>query len=317
MKKNKKIKNLAIVGMLATSLIFTATACGNKAGNGSGTQQPTKKLSGEVIVDGSSTVFPITEAVAEEFSKINTDVKVPVGVAGTGGGMKKFIKGEIDICDASRAIKDTELADAQKNGIGFTEFKIAYDGITVVVNKNNTWASTMTVDELKKVWEPESKIKTWKDIRPQWPNEPIKLYGPGTDSGTFEFFTEEIVGKKNAIRKDYTPSEDDNVLVQGIAGDKNAMGFFGYAYFLENQAKLKAIDIDTGSGAVKPSFDTIKSLTYKPLSRPLYIYVSNKAMQKEQVKEFVKFYLTEGTKIIKDVGYVPMDDYSAEVAKIK
>jgi phosphate transport system substrate-binding protein len=318
--KKYTLKKFLVVTTLVAALVLTA-ACGSTAENNSNGiesgQTEKMALSGEIKVDGSSTVFPITEAVAEEFNKIYPDVRVPVGVAGTGGGMKKFVTGEIDICDASRAIKQEEADKAKANNIEYVEFEVAYDGITVVINKENDWAKSITTADLKKIWEPDSKVMKWKDVNPTWPDAEIKLFGPGMDSGTMEFFTEKINGKAKEIRKDYTPSEDDNVLVQGITGDKNAMGFFGFAYYVENKDSLGEVAIDTGSGAVMPSFDTIKKLTYKPLSRPLYIYVNKKALEKEHVKAFINFYLTEGTKLVEDVGYVPLDDYAKEIDKLR
>ncbi|NJD04382.1 MAG: PstS family phosphate ABC transporter substrate-binding protein, partial [Ruminiclostridium sp.] len=250
---------------------------------------------------------------------LNKDVKVSVGIAGTGGGMKKFYAGQIDICDASRPIKQEEIDAAKKNGIEYTEFKVAFDGLSVIVNKGNDWVKSLTVDQLKAMWEPDSKIKTWKDMDASWPAEPIKFYSPGTDSGTFEYFTEEITGKKGAIRTDITPSEDDNVLVTGVANDKNAIGYFGYAYYLENKDKLKIVPVDSGAGPVEPAFDTIKNGTYKPLSRPLFIYVNNKKLAEDHIKEFIRYYLTEGKALVGDVGYVPLEDaaYETELVKIK
>ena len=303
--------------------MLLSVACaqqGEPKGQGTeSTQEAAKALSGEINIDGSSTVYPITAAVAEEFAKLNKDVKVSVGVAGTGGGMKKFYAGQIDICDASRPIKQEEIDAAKKNSIEYTEFKVAFDGLSIVVNKENDWLKSLTVDQLKAMWEPDSKIKTWKDIDASWPAEPIKFYSPGTDSGTFEYFTEEITGKKGAIRTDITPSEDDNVLVTGVANDKNAIGYFGYAYYLENKDKLKIIPVDGGAGPVEPTFDTIKNGTYKPLSRPLFIYANNKKLTEDHIKEFIRYYLTEGKALIGDVGYVPLEDaaYETELAKIK
>jgi len=320
----KNLLKTVIASTVVLSMLIAA-GCGTKTGTPSTTGTPTaqkaaesaKKLSGEIKIDGSSTVFPITQAVVETFNQTNKDVKIPVGVAGTGGGMKKFVSGEIDIADASRKISDSEKETAKKNGIEYVEFQIAYDGISVVVNKSNTWIDKITTADLKKIWEPNSSIKKWSDLNSSYPNAEIKLYGPGMDSGTMEYFTEEINKKKMDIRKDYTPSEDDNVLVQGITGDKNAMGFFGYAYYFENKDKLKVLSIDAGTGAVTPDFKTIKDGTYKPLGRPLFIYVNSKSLEKDHVKEFVKYYISDGTKLIQDVGYVPMDDYSKELAKIK
>ena len=292
---------------LGLSIVMAATllvGCGGKTEE----KKPAaagKKLAGSVKIDGSSTVFPISEAMAEEFRKINPDVKVTVGESGTTGGMKKFVPGEIDIADASRPIKKAEVEGVQKRGDDVIELPIAYDGLSVVIHKDNTWAGTMTVAELKKLWEPTSTVKKWSEIRAGWPDQPIKLYGPGTASGTFEYFTEVIVGKSKSSRADFTASEDDNVLVKGVAGDKNALGYFGYVYYLHNKDKMKVVSIDTGKGAVTPSEQTIKDGTYKPLSRPIFIYVSKKALERPEVKEFVKFYLSNATKLIPQVGYVP------------
>ena len=292
---------------LGLSIVLAATllvGCGGKTEE----KKPAatgKKLSGTVKIDGSSTVFPISEAMAEEFRKVNPDVKVTVGESGTTGGMKKFVPGEIDIADASRPIKKEEVDGVKKRGDDVIEFPIAYDGLSVVIHKDNTWAGTMTVAELKKLWEPTSTVKKWSEIRDGWPDQPIKLYGPGTASGTFEYFTEVIVGKSKSSRADFTASEDDNVLVKGVAGDKNALGYFGYVYYLHNKEKMKLVSIDAGKGAVVPSEQTIKDGTYKPLSRPIYIYVSKKALERPEVKEFVKFYLNNASKLIPQVGYVP------------
>ncbi len=262
--------------------------------------------SGLVKVDGSSTVFPLTEAVAEEFNKKFPNVRVMVGVSGTGGGFKKFTAGEIDISDASRAIKKEETEMASKNNIEYFEIPVSFDGIVVVTNKNNSWAKTMTVAELKRVWEPESKVKTWKDVRPEWPNRAIKLYGPGTDSGTFDYFTEAIVGKSKSSRSDYSKSEDDNVLVQGVAGDLDSLGYFGHSYYMENVKKLNAISIDNGKGPVEGTEANIGNGTYAPLSRKIYIYVSKTAAKREEIKEFVKFYIENAAMLAKEVGQVAL-----------
>lgn len=334
--KKKLIPMLLILALMTISL----AACGTKntdeqpaTGTPSNTDSQTDTatptdtpntdesngLSGEIIIDGSSTVFPITEAITEEFTKINPDVNIPIGVSGTGGGFKKFVIGEIDINDASRPIKDSEKEEATANGIEYVEFTIAYDGLSVLVNPANDFVDSLTVEELNALWNPDSTVKTWKDLRPEWPDEEIKLYGPGTDSGTFDYFTEEINGESGAIRTDFTPSEDDNILVQGIAGDKNALGFFGFAYYVENQDKLKAVKIDNGNGPVEPTFETIKDGSYAPLSRPIYIYVTKEALSQDHVKAFVEYYLTEGTSLIPDVGYVSLEDavYEQELNKLK
>jgi len=302
------IKRSAIALTFAFSIPFMS-ACGS-SGSTSG-------LIGTIKIDGSSTVFPITQAVVENFIYSNRDVRIPVGVAGTGGGMKKFVTGEIDICNASRQISDSEKETAKKNGIDFVEFKVAYDGISVVVNKENNWIDSISTEDLKKIWEPNSKIVKWSDLNPSYPDEKIRLYGPGMDSGTTEYFTEEINKKKMAIRKDYTPSEDDNVLIQGVMGDKYSMGYFGFAFYTENKENLKVLGISTGKEAIKPSFDTIKNGSYKPLGRPLFIYVNKKSMEQAAMKEFLKYYFDGSKEHITEVGYVPLDDYSAEIAKIK
>lgn len=276
-----------------------------------------EKLGGKIVIDGSSTVYPITMAVAEEFKNEQPDVEVSVAMSGTGGGMKKFVAGEIDICDASRPIKQEEIDQAKAKGIDFIELEVAYDGISVVVNKDNTWVDTITTAELNKIWAKDSKIKTWKEVNPSWPDEPLKLYGPGTDSGTFEFFTEKINKVAKESRTDYTPSEDDNVLVQGIAGDKAAMGYFGFAYYEENTDKLKVLKIDDGKGPIEPTAKSIKDKTYSPLSRPLFIYINKAKMDLPEVKAFVNYYIDNAATLSAEVGYVPLDNYDAIKEKIK
>jgi phosphate transport system substrate-binding protein len=307
MKKLISKKSVLLLSLLALTLAFTG--CGQKE------VESNSKLKGEIRIDGSSTVFPITEAIVEEFNMEEPNVKIPVGVSGTGGGFKKFIAKETDISNASRPIKDEEAENAKNAGVEYTEFKVAYDGLSVLVNPENTWVDYLTVEELATIWMPDSKVKTWKDIRSDWPDEKIKFYAPGTDSGTFDYFTEEINGESGAIRSDFTGSEDDNVLVQGIAGDKNALGFFGFAYYEENQDKLKIVPIDNGNGAITPTFDSIKSGEYAPLSRPIFIYVNNESLKREEVKGFVKFYLENAKNIVPEVGYVslPEDEYKTEL----
>jgi phosphate transport system substrate-binding protein len=273
-----------------------------------------------IAVDGSSTVFPITEAMAEEFQKANRGTKVTVGIGGTGGGFKKFCRGEIDIADASRPIRDSERADCKKNNVEFIELPIALDALTVMVNPRNDWAKDMTVAELKKIWEPEAqgKILNWKQVRDSFPDRPLKLYGAGVDSGTYDYFTAAIVGKEHSSRGDFTASEDDNVLVQGIAGDVNALGFFGLAYYLENKNKLKAVAIKAkdDAKAVEPSVETARDGSYQPLSRPIFIYVSRKSAEtRPEVALFVEFYLDKknALKLVKEVGYVPLPDNAYDV----
>jgi phosphate transport system substrate-binding protein len=275
-----------------------------------------------IQIDGSSTVFPITEAVAEEFQKSKKGkVKVTVGIAGTGGGFKKFCRGETDVQDASRPILKQEMEACKGAGIEYFELPVAYDALTVMVNPKNDWAGSMTVAELKKIWEPgaQGKITNWNQVRPNWPNAPLKLFGAGADSGTFDYFTEAIVGKAKSSRGDFTASEDDNVLVQGIGNDRNALGYFGFAYYVENQKKLKAVAIDGGKGPVVPSPKTVEDGSYQPLSRPIFIYVAKKSMDKPDVKEFVEFYLKNAPKLVKDVKYValPQSAYSVGLDHLK
>ncbi|MFH1014428.1 MAG: PstS family phosphate ABC transporter substrate-binding protein [Nitrospirota bacterium] len=264
-----------------------------------------------IKIDGSSTVYPITEAVAEEFQKAKRgSVKVTVGISGTGGGFKKFCRGEIDISDASRPILKKEMDLCKENGIEYIELPVAYDGLAVMVNPKNNWVKSMRVDELKKIWEPAAQgtITKWNQVKAEWPDTPLKLYGAGVDSGTFDYFTEAIVGKAKSSRGDFTASEDDNVLVQGIAGDKNALGFFGLAYYEENKNKLKLVPIvnpKTGK-EVLPTEQTVMDGTYQPLSRPIFIYVSKKAVEKPEIKEFVEYYLKNAAKLVQQVKYVPL-----------
>ena len=273
-----------------------------------------------IAIDGSSTVFPITEAMAEEFQKANAGVKVTVGIAGTGGGFKKFCRGETDISDASRPITEKERADCKAANVEYIELPIALDALTVIVNPKNDWAKELTVAELKKVWEPEAqgKITNWKQVRDSFPDRPLKLYGAGTDSGTYDYFTAAIVGKEHSSRGDFTASEDDNVLVQGVAGDVNALGFFGLAYYLENANKLKAVAIKPkdDAKAVMPSVEAARDGSYQPLSRPIFIYVSKKSIEsKPEVAKFVEFYLDKknALKLVKEVGYVPLPDKAYDV----
>jgi phosphate transport system substrate-binding protein len=262
-----------------------------------------------VKVDGSSTVFPITEAVAEDFQIAKRGaVRVTVGISGTGGGFKKFCRNEIDIVNASRPITQLEMDACKEAGVQYIEMPIAFDALTVVVNPKNTWSKTITVEELKKIWEPgaQSNIVSWNQINPEWPDKKIKLYGPGADSGTFEYFTEAVVGKAKSSRGDFTASEDDNVLVQGVASDIYALGFFGFAYYVENSKKINAVAIDNGSGGVLPSAASVENNSYKPLSRPIFIYVNAKSAEKAEIKEFVNFYMQNATELVKEVKYFPL-----------
>jgi phosphate transport system substrate-binding protein len=265
-----------------------------------------------IKIDGSSTVFPITEAVAEEFQKAKKgDVKVTVGISGTGGGFKKFCRGETDISNASRPILKKEMEDCKAAGIKYVELPIAFDALTVVINPKNSFIKSLTVEEMKKMWEPsaQAKVTKWNQVNASWPDQSLKLFGPGADSGTFDYFTEAVVGKSKSSRGDFTASEDDNVLVQGVARDTGALGYFGFAYYVENKDKLKAVPIVNKAGkAVEPSMDNVINGSYEPLSRPIFIYVNAKSAEKPEVREFVEFYLKNGGKLAKEVKYVPLTD---------
>jgi len=266
-----------------------------------------------VKIDGSSTVYPISEAVAEEFQKMKRGaIKVTVGISGTGGGFKKFCRGETDISDASRPISAKEMKACAEAGIKYVELPVAFDALTVVINPKNSWIKELKVEELKKMWEPgaQAKVTHWNQINPAWPNAPLKLFGPGADSGTFDYFTDAINGKEKASRGDFTASEDDNVLVQGVSRDVNAIGYFGLAYYVENKDKLKAVPIvdKGGSRAVSPSLETVMDGSYQPLARPIFIYVSDKALAKPEVREFIEYYIKHAPQLVKEVGYVPLSN---------
>jgi phosphate transport system substrate-binding protein len=285
-----------------------------------------EKLAGDILVDGSSTVYPITEAMAEEFGKLHPDTRVTVGISGTGGGFKKFCAGETDISDASRPIKPSEAEACAANNIEYIELPVAYDGLAVMINPENDWAETMTVEELKMLWEPaaQGKIMRWNQIRPDWPDEEIHLYGAGTDSGTYDYFTQAIVGEEGSSRGDFQASEDDNVLVQGIAGDPLALGFFGVAYYQENKDILKLVAIDdedptNGDGPILPSEETVNNGTYQPLARPIFIYVRQEAAERPEVDGFIDFYLNpeNATTLVREVGYIPLPTNIIELAKTR
>lgn len=316
MSNSRRGSRIRIGSAMLAILALAGVAC-SKSEPSTGTL-----LSGPVFADGSSTVFPITQAVAEEFSKeVNAkDVKVTVGTSGTGGGFKKFCKGETDISDASRPIKDSERADCVKNGITDpVELTIAIDGLSVVTNPSNTFVDCLTTAELKKIWEPGSKVSNWSQVRAGFPNKALKLYGPGTDSGTFDYWTAEINGKEKASRTGYVASENDNELVSGISGDAGGLGYFGFAYYEENAQKLRLLGVDDGGGCVKPSKETINGGTYKPLSRPLFIYVSKKSLTKPQVVGFIDYFLENVNELVDSVGYIPLPaaQLDAEVAEWK
>ncbi|GAA4210105.1 hypothetical protein GCM10022252_77470 [Streptosporangium oxazolinicum] len=287
-----------------------ATASSAEAGAGAA-------LSGEIKIDGSSTVAPLTQAASELFGEEQPQVKVPVGTSGTGGGFERFCAGETDISNASRPIKDEEKAACDAKGIKFTELTVAVDALTVVVPKENDWVTCLTTDQLKKMWEPaaEGKVKTWKDVDAKFPAEELKLYGPGTDSGTFDYFTGEINGEEGASRKDYSPSENDNDIVTGVEGAKGGLGYFGFTYFEENAEKLKAVEIDSGSGCVAPSVEAAQGGKYTPLARPLFIYPATTAVKRPEVTAFLDYYAANINAIAKDAKFIPLNP--EQEAKLK
>ncbi|WP_326644383.1 PstS family phosphate ABC transporter substrate-binding protein [Streptosporangium sp. NBC_01755] len=309
----------------AALVVSLAAACGGDAkpssdGSTSSAAPATEAgaaLSGEVKIDGSSTVAPLTQAASELFGEEQPQVKVPVGTSGTGGGFEKFCAGETDISNASRAIKDEEKAACEAKGITFTELTVATDALTVVVSKENDWVTCLTTDQLKKMWEPasEGKVKTWKDVDAKFPAEELKLYGPGTDSGTFDYFTDEINGEEGASRKDYSPSENDNDIVTGVSGAKGGLGYFGFTYFEENVDKLKAVEIDSGSGCVAPSVEAAQGGKYTPLARPLFIYPSAVAVKRPEVAAFLDYYASNINAIAKDAKFIPLN--AEQEAKLK
>lgn len=262
-------------------------------------------LFGAVRIDGSSTVYPITEYIAERFMELYPGVRVYAGISGTGGGFERFVRGEIDINSASRPIKPEEAEAASSRGIGWVEIPIAIDGVVVVVNPENTWVECLTIDQLRAIWEPESRVRKWSDLDPSWPDEEIRLYGPGPDSGTFDFFTSVVVGVEGASRSDYIASEDDNVLVEGVSREKYSLGYFGLAYYLENRERLKAVAIDAGGGCVYPTIESVASFEY-PLSRPLFLYVRLDSLERPEVRLFVSYYLENAGEAARAVGFVPL-----------
>lgn len=295
-------------------MVMGLASCGGGSDTSGEGDSETAELSGDIKIDGSSTVFPLSEAVAEEFLYEQPRVKVTVGSSGSGAGFTKFSRGETDISDASRAIKESETAACEEGGVSYYEITVALDGIAVVVNPDNTWATDITVAELQMVWNPESTVMLWSDIRADWPAEEVHLFGPNTAHGTYDFFTEEIMGESGASRSDYNAVSDYNVAVQGIASDKNALGYFGLAYYQENSDKLKLVPVDNGNGAVSPSLETVKDGSYAPLSRPLFIYVSGTAAARAEVQEFVGFYIENAGELAKEVGYIPLPDAEYEAA---
>ena len=291
-----------------TPVLLAAVGCACVALVAAAPSQDAASLKGAIKVDGSSTVYPITQAAAEGFSEEASRVRITVGVSGTGGGFKRFCAGEIDIADASRAIKSSEIEAAAKAGIEFVELPVAFDGLTIVVNPKNSWCSSLTVEQVTKIYSATGGVKTWKDLDPSWPNKTIKVYSPGTDSGTFDYFKETVVGKDGAVRSDMSVSEDDNVLVRGVAGDEGAVGFFGCAYYFENKDKVKALSIDGGKGPIAPSLATIEDGSYAPFSRPLFVYVNKKSAERPAVAAFIAYYIKNASKFVNEVGYVKLPD---------
>ena len=290
-----------VTAVALLSIPLALAACGDDGGTGG------SDLSGSIRADGSSTVGPLTEAAAEGFQGENAGVKVTVGTSGTGGGFEKFCAGETDLSDASRPIKDDEeVPVCKKNGVEYGEAQVANDGITLVVNPENDWAECLTVDQLKTIWSKGSKVKSWKDVDPKFPDEELKLFGPGTDSGTFDFFTAEVNGEEGNSRTDYSATEDDNVTVQGVAGSKGGLGYYGLEYAKQNADKNKIVEVDAGSGCVEPTTETVQSGEYKPLSRPLFVYASRKAIARPEVKAFMDYYLQNIDELSEQAQFVPM-----------
>jgi phosphate transport system substrate-binding protein len=296
-----RIINITIAVVLTAIL----AACGQESTHDHANHED-HILNGAIKIDGSSTVFPISEAVAEEFRAVQPKVRVSIGVSGTGGGFKKFVAGDIDINNASRHIKEGEKEKAKAANIDYLELAVAYDGLSIIVNKDNDFVDYITVAELKKIWEPGSTVSKWSQVRDEWPDKEIKLYGPGADSGTFDYFTKAINGKEGASRPDYAASEDDNVIVNGVSGDLYSLGFFGFAYYEANKDKLKIVPVDGGKGPIAPTVTTINNGTYAPLSRPVFIYVSVPSLAEETVQVFVKFYIDNAADLAQQVGYIPL-----------
>jgi phosphate transport system substrate-binding protein len=302
---------------LTLAIALVATACGGGDDGGGTTTGGGTQLSGTINIDGSSTVAPLSEAAAELFQEQNSGVRVTVGTSGTGGGFEKFCAGETDISDASRAIEDDEKQACESKGIKYEEVQVANDGLSVVVNNENTWANCLTVAQLKTIWDKGSKVNNWNQVDPSFPNEPLKLFGAGTDSGTFDYFTGAINGEEGRSRSDYSATEDDNVTVTGVSGSKGGLGYFGLSYLQENEGKIKGVQVDGGSGCVAPSVETVQDGSYTPLSRPLFIYPSDKSLERPEVKAFLDFYVNNYQKIAEEALFVPLTEAQAAEAKQK
>ena len=301
---------------MVLALVLAAAACGGDDGGESGGTNgaASENLSGRIQADGSSTVGPFTTRAAERFQQENSGVQVTVGVSGTGGGFERFCAGETDLSNASRPIEDDEKASCEKNGVEYVEFQVANDALTVVVNSENDWATCLTTDELEKIWGPGSNVDNWNQVRSDFPDQELKLFGPGTDSGTFDYFTDVINGEEGASRSDYSPSEDDNVIVQGVSGEKGGLGYFGFSYYEENQETLKAVEIDSGDGCVAPSSEAAQDGTYAPLSRPLFVYAKTESFARPEVEAFVQYLLDNADSIAEEVQFVPLTDEQKQKA---
>ena len=299
------------------SVLLAATALAACGGSGDGNADGDGGLSGLIEADGSSTVGPFASAAAQQFKQEEPDVNVTVGISGTGGGFERFCAGETDLSNASRAIEEEERTACQQKGIPFTEFHVANDGIANVVNVDNDWAECLTVAQLKKIWAPGSKVKSWRDVDPSFPAAELKLFGAGTDSGTFDFFTEQIVGEEGASRSDYSATENDNVTVRGVSGEEGGLGYFGLSYFEENRSQLKDLAVNDGSGCVKPTRETVQNGTYKPLSRPLFVYAKNSSLERPEVQAFLRFVIDNGTRIADAAKFVPLTPAQKQTAERK
>jgi phosphate transport system substrate-binding protein len=314
-KRRARVRSRLLLpaAMMILALPLVAAACGNDDADAGGSGN----LSGTISIDGSSTVGPLTEAAAELFREEHPDVRITVGVSGTGGGFEKFCAGETAISDASRQIEQEEIDACKKKDIAYEEVQVANDGIAVVVNPDNDWAQCLTTAELKKIWDKGSEVDNWNQVKPDFPDQEMKLFGAGTDSGTFDYFTEQVNGEEGRSRTDYSPSEDDNVTVQGVSGDRGNLGYFGLSYAIANEGKVKAVQIDGGDGCVEPTNETVQDGTYKPLSRPLFIYPSQSALKQPEVRAFVQFYADNYDTIAEQAQFVPMTEEQAQESKDK
>jgi len=304
--KRNALRRQLFAGVAVIALALTA--CGNNDDNGDNGGSNGEALSGEVVIDGSSTVEPLSSAAAALYQEEQPEVQVTVGTSGTGGGFERFCAGETDISDASRPIDEDEIAACEENGIEYAELTVANDAITVVVNAENDWAQCLTIEQLNQIWAPDSTINNWNQVDPSFPDVPLTLFSPGTDSGTFGYFTEAVNGEEGASRTDATTSEDDNVLVQGVANERGALGYFGFTYYEENADSLRAVQIDSGSGCVEPSAETVQDGSYTPLGRPLFIYISAQALEEPQVEDFVRFYIENIDTIVEEAAFIPLND---------